>query len=112
MERNSDHARVGTRDHGVTCIQVPVGVHDRREEGHPFVVITGKATVEMDEGESLLFLRPGSLCTLPVGLSRWTVSETVELLPVTEAATVFQTHAALDTLISSARPFTPRRYVS
>ena len=60
MERSSDDARVGTRDHGETRIQVQVGVHDRTEEGHPFVVITGKATVEMDEGEVSSFPATGA----------------------------------------------------
>lgn len=100
--------------------RIRVGVHRRTEDGTPFVVLRGRAIVEVEEGESLVYLRPGTMCQFsPVLPTRWTVSEEIELITVTEAAIVFKEH---DEQVSAdgrdvrlahlARPFRPRRRLS
>ena len=75
--------------------EIGVGVHHRIESGQPFVILTGRAMVEFDEGEALIFLRRGSICTLPAMTStRWTVSEPIGALSVTEASVVFRRHVS------------------
>ncbi|MFI5061144.1 MAG: cupin domain-containing protein [Actinomycetales bacterium] len=99
---------------------IGVGVHRRIETGQPFVILTGRAMVEFDEGDALIFLRRGSTCTLPAMTStRWTVSEPVEALFVTEASVVFRQHVDehrpgdADVIEAyTGRPFRPRRHVS
>lgn len=99
---------------------IRVGIHRQTEDGRPFVVLSGKAMVEFEEGESLVYLRPGTMCQFsPVLPTRWTVSEEIELITVTEAAIVFKEH---DEQVSAdgrdvrlahlARPFRPRRRLS
>jgi len=99
---------------------IRVGVHRQTEDGTPFVVLRGKAMVELEEGESLVYLRPGTMCQFsPVLATRWTVSEEIELITVTEAAVVFKEHeeqVSADgrdvTMAHLARPFRPRRRLS
>jgi mannose-6-phosphate isomerase-like protein (cupin superfamily) len=99
---------------------LPAGIHHRAEDGKTFVVVSGRAMVEFEELDSLVFLRRGSLCRLPsAARTRWTVSEPIEYLLVTEASVVFKQHddepARSGTDVNQARsvrPFRPRRYVS
>ncbi|MGN6761632.1 MAG: hypothetical protein ACTHJI_09930 [Leifsonia sp.] len=102
--------------------KVGAGVRHRTENGAPFVILTGRAMIEFDD-DSLVFVRRGSMCRLPTGAAtRWTVSEPIEYLPVTEASVVFRDHD--DERARGARggvdvdqgrpvrPFRPRRHVS
>jgi len=99
---------------------VTVGVHHRCEDGTTFVVLSGRAMVEFDDEDSLVFLRRGSLCQLaPNTQTRWTVSERLEYLVVTQACLVFKEHddepapvAADVDQAHPVRPFRPRRHVS
>lgn len=97
---------------------LPEGVHHRTEDGQPFVVLAGRATVEFNDGDALIYLRRGSMCTLPpMAHTRWTVAEPVELLPVTEAAVVFKENDSARALSAPSgglvdRPFRARRHVS
>lgn len=99
---------------------IDVGVRHRIEEGAPFVILSGRATIEFEHEESLVFVRRGSMCRLPASAAtRWTVSEPVEYLLVTEASVVFKEHddepARSGTDVNQARsvrPFRPRRHVS
>lgn len=94
------------------------GIHHRTANGRPFVVLSGRATVEFDEGDALIYLRRGSMCTLPPMVpTRWTVAEPTELLPVSEAAVVFKENDGSRALArphdgQADRPFRPRRHVS
>ncbi len=96
------------------------GVHHRVEDGRPFVVLSGQAMVEFEDQDSLVFVRRGSLCRLaPMTATRWTVSEPVEYLIVTEASVVFRERddepARGGTDVNQAhpaRPFRPRRRVT
>lgn len=103
---------------GAPAEALPAGVHHRTENGRPFVVLAGRATVEFDEGDALIYLRRGSMCTLPPMVpTRWTVAEPVELLPVTEAAVVFKENDGARALSAPRsglvdRPFRARRHVS
>jgi hypothetical protein len=73
--------------------KVGAGVRHRTENGAPFVILTGRAMIEFDDEDSLVFVRRGSMCRLPTGAAtRWTVSEPIEYLPVTEASVVFRDH--------------------
>jgi hypothetical protein len=96
--------------------EIGVGVHRRIESGRPFVILSGRAMLEFDEGEALIFLRRGTLCTVPAMIStRWTVSEPIEALFVTEASVVFRQHdegIRGGTGTRSEVPFRPRRHVS
>jgi len=67
------------------------GIHHRVEDGLPFVILSGKAMIEFEDRESLAFVRRGSLCRLqPDASTRWTVSEAIEYVIVTEASLVFK----------------------
>ena len=67
--------------------QVHVGTHRRCEDGQPFVVLRGKALVEVDDSDSLLYLRQGTVYALPAQLeTRWFVSEEIEFLAVNGVA--------------------------
>lgn len=69
------------------------GIHHRIEDGRPFVVLNGRAMVEFDERDALIFLRRGSMCKLaPLAATRWTVSEPIGYLVVNEASMVFKEH--------------------
>lgn len=90
-------------------VSIPVGVHLRTGDDRQFVVVHGRATVELEEIGALVVLRRGTLCALPsAATARWTVAEAIELLPVTEASMAFQSHEAT----APAQPFRPRRIVS
>jgi hypothetical protein len=97
-----------------------VGVHHRAEDGEAFVIVTGRAMIEFEDQDSLVFVRRGSLCRLDAAaMTRWTVSEPVEYLIVTEASVVFKQHddeparSGTDVIQArSVRPFRPRRHVS
>lgn len=65
------------------CTVVPKGVHHRTERG-AFVVLRGRATIEFEEDDSLLFVSRGSLC-LAHGNTRWTVTETIEYLTISRS---------------------------
>ena len=99
---------------------LPAGIHHRIEDGTAFVVLSGRAMVEFEDLDSLVFLRRGSLGRLPpMVATRWTVSEPVEYLVVTEASVVFRkrdderARGVQDfNQAHPARPFRPRRHVS
>jgi len=100
--------------------RIGVGVRHRIEDGAPFVILRGRATIEFEDQNSLVFVRRGSMCRLPASAAtRWTVSEAIEYLLVTEASVVFKEHddepARGGTDVNQARPvrpFRPRRHVS
>lgn len=104
----------------VPATTLAVGVHSRIEEGTAFVVLRGRAMIESEDQDAVVFVRRGSICRLPsASMTRWAVSETIEYLPVTEASFVFKQHAdeptdtsAGDGRVRSIRPFRPRRHVS
>jgi hypothetical protein len=57
---------------------LPHGVHRRIEDGRGFVVLDGAAVIEFDDRDSLLYVRPGTVCELtPDASTRWTVPETI-----------------------------------
>lgn len=110
----------GIDDDELLTKHLPAGIHARPGDGTPFVVIRGRAMIEFDDQDSLVFVRRGTLCSLPrLTSTRWTVSEPLEYLLVTEASVVFREHdddpARGVTDVNqahSARPFRPRRHVS
>jgi hypothetical protein len=104
----------------VRTTKIDVGVRHRFEDGATFVVLAGRAMIEFDDDDSLVFVRRGSLCRLQSNAAtRWTISEPIEYLLVTEASVVFKEHddepARGGTDVNQAhpvRPFRPRRHVS
>jgi hypothetical protein len=117
---NIDLATIpGLGDHELKTQTLPTGIHQRVEDGRPFVVLNGRAMVEFDERDALIFLRRGSMCKLTaLAATRWTVSAPIEYLVVSEASIVFKEHdgerAGMQdrNLPHSPRPFRPRRHVS
>lgn len=106
-------------DHELNTQMLPAGIHQRIEDGRPFVVLSGRAMVEFDERDALIFLRRGSMCKLaPLVATRWTVSAPIEYLLVNEASIVFKERDNERTDMQdtspphSPRPFRPRRHVS
>jgi len=105
---------------GLKTLTLAAGIHQRIEDGRPFVVLNGRAMVEFDERDALIFLRRGSMCKLtPLAATRWTVSEAIEYLLVNEASIVFKEHDDEGrggmlgaSLPHPPRPFRPRRHVS
>lgn len=99
---------------------MPVGVHYRNEDGRPFVVLAGRATVEPEGGDTLTYVHRGTVCTLPeMTTVKWVVSEPIEILAASEAIVVFKATEAGSSgdgaaagVVSPARPFRPRRHLS
>jgi hypothetical protein len=110
----------GLDSHEARTTTIDVGVRHRSEDGSTFVVLAGRAMIEFEDDDSLLFVRRGSLCRLqPQATTRWTVSEQIQYLLVTEASVVFKerddepARAGTDVnLAHPVRPFRPRRHVS
>ena len=110
----------GLDSHELRTKKSGTGVRHRIEDGAPFVILAGRGMIEFDDEDSLVFVRRGSMCRLQASAAtRWTVSEPIEYLLVTEASVVFKEHddepARGGTDVNQARPvrpFRPRRHVS
>jgi hypothetical protein len=98
-----------------------VGVHHRYDDGNAFVVLHGRAIVEFEDREALVYLRRGSMYRFtPCAETRWTVSQDLEVLPISESVVVRRSHEDAAPTVSAAdadqakamRPFRPRRHVS
>ncbi|SMG17898.1 cupin domain-containing protein [Agreia pratensis] len=64
--------------------ELGVGTVTDTEIDEVFVVISGSATVEFDDSDETLSLRPGSVGRLGAGMrTRWTVTETLRKIYIT-----------------------------
>jgi hypothetical protein len=71
------------------ALQIPPGVSTDIEIGGFFIVAAGTACVVFEGGDRLLFLRRGVVGRLTSGTrTRWTVTETLTLICIDDAARI------------------------